>query len=156
MAKKWTDEEIQFLKFAYPNKDITASDIAKELGRTKNQVFKKASELKIRKNEERLPVGHRRCGRCKTILVLECFSPNNNWCKQCHNEYKKTSKHAEVKKDISLQVAMKKCPKCKEVKEVSEFNKNKFKKDGLNAYCRLCQNKANKESRYKKIKERGW
>ena len=53
MSKKWTDEEIQFLKFAYPDKNVRASDIAKELGRTKNQVFKKASELKIRKNKEK-------------------------------------------------------------------------------------------------------
>ena len=156
MAKRWTDEEIQFLKIAYPNKNITASDIAKELGRTENQVWKKVSELKIRKNKEELPIGCKRCSKCKTILNLNYFDKNSSWCKQCRSEYAKALRNVDVKKDTETQVAFKKCPKCKEVKEVSEFNKNKLKKDGLNAYCRLCQNKASKESRLKKMKERGW
>ena len=31
MGKKWTDEEIQFLKFAYPNKDFTINEIGKAI-----------------------------------------------------------------------------------------------------------------------------
>lgn len=36
---------------------------------------------------------------------------------------------------------MKQCSSCKLHKEESEFNKNKSKKDGLQAYCKACHKK---------------
>lgn len=33
---------------------------------------------------------------------------------------------------------MKKCSKCKIFKELNEFGSNKSRKDGLNAYCKVC------------------
>ena len=156
MAKKWTDEEIQFLKIFYPDKNIKAVDIAKELGRTENQIFKKAGELKIRKNKEELPIGCKRCPRCKTILTLECFYLNNSWCKQCATEYRKSLRHKEVKKDISPQLAVKKCARCEEIKSVELFGKVSRNKDGYNETCLECRRKIVAESRNKLLKERGW
>lgn len=37
----------------------------------------------------------------------------------------------------------KKCIRCNSEKDISEFNKNKKLKDGLQFYCRKCQNKIN-------------
>jgi hypothetical protein len=48
---------------------------------------------------------------------------------------------------------MKTCTKCKETKNLSEFNKSKNNKDGLNAWCRICNNEYSREWA-KKNKER--
>lgn len=45
MTKKWTDEEIEYLREQYQHKD--PSDIADVLGRTKKSVIMKANKLKI-------------------------------------------------------------------------------------------------------------
>lgn len=45
---------------------------------------------------------------------------------------------------------MKKCSKCKEVKILTDFNKNRSRKDGLNSYCRICQNRATARSAAKR------
>ena len=156
VAKKWTDEEIQFLKNAYPDKNVRASDIAKELVRTKNQFFKKARELKIRKNKEKLPTGYKRCSRCKTILALECFSPNNSWCRECSNEYKKSLRNIDVKEDISSQLAMKTCVRCGETKQIDKFHRRSANKDGYNNTCIKCRSEISEKSVLKNLKERGW
>ena len=54
MTKKWTDEEIQFLKFAYPNKDFTPSEIAKELSRSRESIHAKAHKLGLNVYKENL------------------------------------------------------------------------------------------------------
>lgn len=51
---------------------------------------------------------------------------------------------------------MKICLKCKVEKEETEFNKNKYKKDGLQNYCKVCQNilgRAWREANPNKVKE---
>jgi hypothetical protein len=48
----------------------------------------------------------------------------------------------------------KKCPKCKEEKELAEFGKHKNRKDGLQSYCKKCNNKDSKNYR-KKSNENG-
>ncbi len=57
---------------------------------------------------------------------------------------------------------MKQCSKCKQSKSLSEFNKNKWKKDGLQTRCRTCTTKQhrsyynkNKEKQKKQIYEAG-
>ena len=42
---------------------------------------------------------------------------------------------------------MKWCPKCMYYLKPQRFNKNKNRGDGLNGYCRNCQNECNKEYR---------
>lgn len=42
---------------------------------------------------------------------------------------------------------MKKCAHCGEEKDISKFGSNKRMKDGLNYYCKECQNRMNRESR---------
>jgi len=38
----------------------------------------------------------------------------------------------------------KQCSHCKQIKPVSEFSKDKYKKDGLDIYCKLCRSKKRK------------
>ena len=60
MSKKWTDEEIQFLKFAYPNKDFTPEEIARVLNRSKGSITSKANLLKLSVYREEIPNGYKK------------------------------------------------------------------------------------------------
>tara|TARA_R100000084_G_C4588424_1_gene117236 strand:- start:137 stop:664 length:528 start_codon:yes stop_codon:yes gene_type:complete len=42
---------------------------------------------------------------------------------------------------------MKTCPQCKQTKPFSDYGKNRARKDGLQGYCKECNNKKNKEYR---------
>jgi hypothetical protein len=37
----------------------------------------------------------------------------------------------------------KQCPKCKQIKPKSKFNKDKYQKDNLKTYCKICDQKYN-------------
>jgi hypothetical protein len=45
----------------------------------------------------------------------------------------------------------KQCCSCKEIKETSEFNKNKYKKDGLQTQCRECSHKKFRDYYHKNL-----
>jgi hypothetical protein len=47
---------------------------------------------------------------------------------------------------------MKKCSRCKETKDLSDYSKNKSRKDGLQGFCRSCQN-AQTRSHYRNNKD---
>ena len=44
---------------------------------------------------------------------------------------------------------MKKCSRCGKEKELNEYQKNKRKKDGVQDYCRECNNEYNRKNAYK-------
>lgn len=49
----------------------------------------------------------------------------------------------------AAQFGMKECSKCKRIKNVNQFGKRASASDGLNSWCKECQNAANKASREK-------
>ena len=169
MAKlgKWSDEEIQFLKFAYPNKDFTTKEICEALNRTTEQIHKKASELKIRKYKENIQEGLKRCAKCKTVLKIEMFpgkTKKHCWCNQCHKEYKEYRKkvsntevsNTEVSNTEVSNTEVKKCSYCGKIKSLNDFQRRSSTKDGYNASCKECRKKIYEKSKIKKLKERGW
>ena len=162
MAKRWTDEEIQFLKFAYPNKDFTTKEICEALNRTTEQIHKKASELKIRKYKENIQEGLKRCAKCKTVLKIEMFpgkTKKHSWCNQCHKEYKEYRKkvsNTEVSNTEVGNIEVKKCSYCGKIKSLNDFQRRSSTKDGYNASCKECRKKIYEKCKIKKLKERGW
>ena len=162
MAKRWTDEEIQFLKFAYPNKDFTTKEICEALNRTTEQIHKKASELKIRKYKENIQEGLKRCAKCKTVLKIEMFpgkTKKHCWCNQCHKEYKEYRKkvsNTEVSNTEVGNIEVKKCSYCGKIKSLNDFQRRSSTKDGYNASCKECRKKIYEKCKIKKLKERGW
>ncbi len=46
---KWRDEDIDYLKFRYKDRDVAVTSIAREMGRTAKAVYNKASKLKVRR-----------------------------------------------------------------------------------------------------------
>ena len=163
MAKKWTDEEIQFLKFAYPSKDFTSSDISKALGRSIEAIHSKAHDLNIKRYKKQDLEGNlKRCTKCKTLFDVSMFYTNgegrlHSWCKECKRiNYKERTapKERTVPKE---RTAPKKCTKCGELKNINCFYKSKrHKKDGYNNICKVCKNELSNKSKLKLLKERGW
>ena len=167
MAKKWTEEEIQFLRFAYSSKDFTTKDIVEALKRPKASIYSKARELKLEKYKECLPHNHKRCTKCKTVMPNELFPIRKNgnydsWCKECYRivKLKKEEKVFEEKvfeeKVFEEKVFEKKCTKCGELKNINDFYKDKTSPDGKLSYCKKCRDKQIEEYKLKKLKERGW
>lgn len=62
----------------------------------------------------------------------------------CNNACKGSHKKEEYKK-LVLEKGHKECNKCKEEKKLEEFNKKKNNADGLQSFCRECQNHHAKE-----------
>ena len=154
MAKKWTDEEVQFLKFAYPNKDFLTREIANELGRSELAIKSKAIKLGLKIYKEELQSGVRRCCKCKTILPLESFYASKKgkygygyMCKECEKERKSVNKES---------ILGKKCVRCGENKPIYKFDKIKRNSDGYNGTCKSCRKEIRDRSKIKKLKERGW
>ena len=170
MGKKWTDEEIQFLKFAYPNKDFTVKEISKELNRSAISIRHKANKLGLLLYREPLPHGFKRCTKCKTIFSLEFFyikrgsrDGHGYLCKECDKE--KSRKYYKYKKEIIEEKEIigekettgeKKCPRCKEIKDISMFWKNRSSNDGYHWHCKECTKILKNESNLRLLKERGW
>ena len=162
MAKKWTDEEIQFLKFAYPSKDFDILAASKELDRSTSAIRDKAHRLGLKVYKEDLPVGTRRCCRCKILFPINAFYSDKNdkdgysrRCKECDKERMNKVKNKDAVIDNAI-VVEKLCPKCGEVKSFDSFHKNKNEKFGLSIYCKVCRSKIDSEYKIKKLKERGW
>ena len=45
----WEDEELVFLKFAYPNDEFTVKEVAEALGRDESQIIHKAFRLNLKR-----------------------------------------------------------------------------------------------------------
>ena len=162
ISKKWTDEEIQFLKFAYTDKEFTIAEISNSLNRSVTAIRNKAYYLNLKRYKEELGEGLKRCSRCKTIFTFESFHKNgknriHSQCKECKNatlnKKMNLTKNVSVTKEVNL---AKKCSKCKEFKNLSEFGKNRSTHDGYSRYCKECSKISKDESNLRLLKERGW
>ena len=160
MVRRWTDEEIHFLKFAYPNKDFTTKDISLALNRKVEAIYVKANELKLSKYKEELPLGHKRCTKCKSILPLSFFTKRkhgyDSWCNECYKVAKRKKEESFKEESFKEESLSKICTKCKELKNINDFYKDKTCIDGRLSYCKKCRNKQQEEYRVRKLKERGW
>ncbi len=158
-VKKWTDEEIKFLTYSYPNDYYTTDEIAKALNRSERSIRQKAYELNLNRpvKKDNSPDGYKRCSQCDTILPLDHFSKCSSskrglksYCKFCAKKYKENynlrrleagvSESSISEADVSEQ-PLKKCKGCNETKPLSEFQKNKAMKDGHLNYCKVCISK---------------
>ena len=155
---RWTEEENNFLKFAYPNKEFTLDEII--------QAFPNRSRAAIRNQANKLgltlytppkpPHGYKKCSSCDTILPLTFFHNNKhmkdglqNQCRVCKLErYIKQkeigySKEIDYSKEIGYsKEKRKRCRKCNVEKPLSEFYKNSSCKDGHRNTCKTCHAKA--------------
>lgn len=159
---KWLEEEIQFLKFAYPSKDYTIDDIAKALNRKKESVVSKANSLGLKRYKEVLPEGYKRCSKCKILLRVECFPTLSNKrntfhsrCKECWKSYYKKEEEDKNNKTESLNYN-RTCIKCGETKNTTLFVEDKRKKTGYINVCKECDKIRKRKSQLDLLKERGW
>ena len=148
MAKKWTDEELNFLFFAYPNEDYSVKEISDALNRSSKAVMIQASFyiLKRPKKKDESPDGYKKCSQCKTILPVDHFFKSKlakdglrPQCKCCSAKYRKIKdamSEDAISEDAMSQI--KKCSICQVTKPLGEFHKNTKSKDGHSYYCKDC------------------
>lgn len=92
----WEDEELVFLKFAYPNDEFTVKEIAEALGRDESQVTSKASRLNLKRPKKEVEEQEPRtkvCSKCGIEKEKREFhkdrSCNDGYrssCKSCSNK----------------------------------------------------------------------
>ena len=145
IKKRWTDEEIQFLKFAYPNKDFTNKEIFNAFeDKTPEQIRGKASNLKLKRPKEIFPEGYKKCSVCKTILPFKDFSRMRKGvggrasiCKKCFTKKYVCKKNKELKENVDTEMR-KVCSKCLKEKPVMDFYRDIQCKDGFKSRCKDC------------------
>ncbi|HUS99460.1 MAG TPA: hypothetical protein VMY59_03980 [Candidatus Thermoplasmatota archaeon] len=95
------------------------------------------------------------CGASETRLecanisgrYLRDISDYKWWCRKCHMESDgrfanlKQGDIAIFQSEIYISYGVRICSVCKEIKPLSQFPPNKYKKSGLQSYCRLCGRK---------------
>ena len=154
---RWTEEEVAFLKFAYPNKEFSLEEIMQALpGRTLAAIRRKARLIGVeRYKPPKPPQGYKRCVSCDTILPLTWFHNDKrrgdgkfHYCKICVAKLaakradKKVNDQIDVNDQINVNPIIKKCKKCNLEKPLTEFYKNHLLKDGYKNSCKACERKA--------------
>jgi len=168
---KWNEEEVNFLKFAYPSKDFTVAEICLALDRKKYSVLAKASQLNLKRYKEDLPEGFKRCSMCGTIQSIQFFrfkkheGAYDSWCKECSKEYnRKRWRLANNKNENGEPINAQKekpleekiCTICKKTKPISHFSRDRTAKGGYDHRCKECKKAQTRKYLLKKYKERGW
>lgn len=95
----WEDEELVFLKFAYPNDEFTIKEVAEALGRDEKQVIYKANRLNLKRPKKKVEEQDMRtkvCSKCGVEKRISCFHKSDlckdghrSVCKSCASEYSK-------------------------------------------------------------------
>ena len=95
----WKDEELVFLRFAYPNNEFTTKEIAEALGRSRKNVIVKASSLNLKRPKKKVEEQDMRtkvCSKCGVEKRISCFHKSDlckdghrSVCKSCASEYSK-------------------------------------------------------------------
>lgn len=80
-AKHWTPEQINKLKDLYPYTET--KDLEEVFGKSYQAIRMKAERLGIKKYQEILPDGYRRCPRCKEVKKIEEFRDYSSYCHEC-------------------------------------------------------------------------
>ena len=146
LKPRWTDEEISFLKFAYPNKEFTMDEILKAFpNRSYHAIRFQARRLNLKRySEPEPPKGYKRCSSCDTILPLSWFSKNKTKkygkharCKVCDARCFEKSKNGQNDQNGQNGV-FKKCRSCGNEKKIDDFYRNKTAKDGRVNHCKFC------------------
>lgn len=155
MRKYWTEEELEFLKFSFGNKEFTVKEICSALDRGEGSVRQKAQELKLKRPKQKKIDGYKMCPSCKTILpnTEEYFSWNkksenklHSYCKSCMKRYKDILRGKIDNKNTTKEIKLKKCSCCNKEKPLSEFSKNKKMKDGYLNQCKECRYELDKRA----------
>ena len=92
----WGDEELVFLKFAYPNDEFTIKEVAEALGRSKRSIVNKANSLNLKRPKKKAEEQDRStkvCSKCgiekeKREFYKRSLNDDgyNSICKKCENE----------------------------------------------------------------------
>ena len=94
MKRRWTEEEVSFLKFAYKNQEFEINEICEALDRSESSIRHKAKELLLdavhEQKESPATKVCTKCGEEKNIDEFNKMTRNKDgkhpYCKSCHRE----------------------------------------------------------------------
>lgn len=102
-GKKFTEEEIEFIKEAYESGD-SIKDISIAMERSKHSIEHIIRNNKFKRREEEIPEGYKRCSRCREIKPIDNFYKKKSskdglhcYCKEC--DCVKRKKNEEKRKN---------------------------------------------------------
>ncbi len=90
----------------------------------------------------------KRCTKCRKFKIKSEFTKDKrtkdglySWCKTCLNLHRR-ERTRKIREAWGVREPSRKgvkyCPSCGETKPKTEFHLNRMRKDGLNAYCKVC------------------
>lgn len=159
-SKSWSEEELNFLRFAYPRKDFTTREICDALNRGRSSISTKASSLGIKRPlADSVPDGYKKCSKCNVIALLSDFNKSkknkdglDSWCKYCKSKRRKEQALTEHEnctntntKQALTEHESKSCKICGVEKQLNDFPKNHRMKDGYENQCKICRSKLNRK-----------
>ena len=176
--KRWTDDEVFFLKESYADVKWRFKDICNTLGRSASSVDKKGKSLgivNITPSNYPVPEGTKMCRRCHEIKPFSKFYRHksnkdgfNTYCGQCCKDILNEKKINEIKLKLDEKEQKRQayidsfkgkpilCTKCKTHKDIEEFSVA-FKHDTIKRHhwCKKCSAKKQQELTIKKLQEKG-
>ena len=173
--RKWTEEEDEFLKFAF-NKKLSLDEMEKALdGRTKSAIKSRILQIGLRRNyPKREKDGLLRCSHCKEYKYKDEFIEMSDgtyyyYCNTCKTLLNK-EKYLKNKKQKNLEQAnlifkskievndgkqTKICSKCGIEKDVEDFHWL-VKGSKLSPRCSECKKEANAKYNEHSLRTRGF
>ena len=173
--RRWTEDEDEFLKFAF-KKELSLEEMEEALeGRTKSAIKSRILQKGLRRNRPKREIdGLLRCSRCKKYKPKSEYIQMSDgsyyyYCNQCKTELNK-QKHLKKKKEKSLEQAnqffkdkitvndgnkTKVCSKCGIEKSVEEFHWA-IKGKKLSPICIECKKIENSNYNNKSLRTRGF
>lgn len=175
MRRRWSEEEDEFLRFAF-EKRMSVKEIAEALdGRTQIAIRSRYAALGLKRNFPPREVdGLIRCSHCENYKPKEEFIKLGNgryycYCDECKSKltkekYLKKKKERLVNQGVKLEktkievnngLKERVCSRCHETKDVEEFPWS-IKWEKLSSMCKSCRNQVNKEYQDKRLRTKGF
>ena len=175
MRRRWSEEEDDFLRFAF-EKRMKLKEIEKALdGRTQIAIRSRYTALGLRRNFPPREIdGLVRCSHCEKYKPKEEFILLGNgryycYCNECKSNLTKEKYLKKKKEELinkSLESVKSKveansgllertCSRCKKVKNVEDFPWS-IKGERLSSVCKICRNELNKEYQNKRLRTKGF
>jgi hypothetical protein len=170
-GKKWTEEEDDFLKFAF-NEKLTLDEMEEALeGRTKIAIRGRITVMGLRRNfPPRIVDGLVRCSCCQEYKPKDNFLMLKDgtyycYCRECKREksrqkylarkLEESNANMKTKIQANNNEEIKVCNKCNKSKNVEDFSWNRKGVRLLNT-CRECNKEITKNNQQKRLRAKGY
>ncbi|WP_039230751.1 hypothetical protein [Clostridium haemolyticum] len=133
LLPKWNIYDLNTLIDNLINKKIMQiNDLTTILQKPLDDIIKMIYINKIKMNNIKVEIKCKNCSKIMSVWVCDIIN-NKQFCsKKCQKSFKQAQIHNQKTNN------MKKCNKCHHIKPLNEFGLDKYKSDGYNNKCKVC------------------